>query len=151
LSRIVENQCLMTFRRPRVSFLRLESPSEANVQIELISQDTTPEDRVGSAEVMSVLRREIRRLPPIMRDIVMLCDLKGLSLSEVASHLSISVPAAKSRLSRARLELRSRLAKHVGSKGPASLTTRPNYGQTAYCSGVASYSTGFQSRVEAAA
>ena len=137
LTRIVENQCLMTFRRPRASFLRLESPSETNVQIELISQDMTPEDRLGAEEVIHVMRTEIRKLPPILRNIVTLYDLRGFPLSEVASQLGISVPAAKSRLSRARLELRSRIEKHVGKKGPASLTQRAVFGQTAYSFGVA--------------
>jgi RNA polymerase sigma-70 factor (ECF subfamily) len=151
LSRIVENQCLLTFRKPRVFFLHLETPSAANVQIELISQDMNPEDHLGSQEVIHVLRREICKMPSIMRDVVLLCDLRGLSLSEVASELGISVPAVKSRLSRARLELRSRIAKHVGEKGPATLTERAVYGRTAYASGSASFAAapGFQSGREA--
>jgi RNA polymerase sigma-70 factor (ECF subfamily) len=42
-------------------------------------------------------------------------------MPEVAEALGISVAAAKSRLLRARAELRLRLKKHCGNVGPATL------------------------------
>jgi RNA polymerase sigma-70 factor (ECF subfamily) len=42
-------------------------------------------------------------------------------MPDVAEKLGISVAAAKSRLLRARLELRNRMAKHFGRLGPATL------------------------------
>src|SRR5262249_11788137 len=74
LCRIVENQCLMAFRRSRVRFLNLDDHSETNVQVELVSQDMSPEDRVGSEQVVFVMQNEIRKLPPIMRNILVLYD-----------------------------------------------------------------------------
>lgn len=45
------------------------------------------------------------------REAIVLCDLQGVTVSDYARQLGISLPAAKSRLQRARLRLRSRLAK----------------------------------------
>jgi len=44
-----------------------------------------------------------------------------LPMPDVAQHLGISVAAAKSRLLRARAELKERLGKHCGRLGPATL------------------------------
>jgi len=43
-------------------------------------------------------------------------DVEGLSTEETAEMLGLSVPAVKSRLLRARLQLRERLAKYFKSK-----------------------------------
>jgi RNA polymerase sigma-70 factor (ECF subfamily) len=48
-------------------------------------------------------------------------DVKQLPMEAVAEQLGISVAAAKSRLLRARLELRARLSKHQSKLGAASL------------------------------
>ena len=49
-------------------------------------------------------------------------EVNDLPIPEVAEHLGISVAAAKSRLLRARQELRSRVVRHCGRSGLASLT-----------------------------
>ena len=45
------------------------------------------------------------------REAIVRCDLQGVTVSDYARQLGLSLPAAKSRLQRARLRLRSRLAK----------------------------------------
>ncbi len=45
---------------------------------------------------------------------LILSDLDGLSNAEIAKRLGLTVPAVKSRLHRARLLLRNRLAPHLG-------------------------------------
>jgi hypothetical protein len=58
-----------------------------------------------------------------MRDVMLLRDLQGLPLSEVADHLGITVSAAKSRLVRARTELRVRMTRHIsGVSNPCPLS-----------------------------
>jgi len=49
-------------------------------------------------------------------------DVNQLPMPEVAGELGISLAAAKSRLLRARHELKSRLEKYCGELGPATLT-----------------------------
>jgi RNA polymerase sigma-70 factor (ECF subfamily) len=133
LSRIVENQCLMRIREERnLRFVYLDESTESNVRIELVGQVADPEDECGLDEVVSLLRKEISRIPPLLRKVMLLRDLDQLSMDEVAFQLGLSIPAAKSRLARARTELRSRVMKHCGRKGPGTLTQMARYSQAAY-------------------
>jgi RNA polymerase sigma-70 factor (ECF subfamily) len=125
LTRIVVNQCLMRIRREkRARFLYLDEgvAQEDITTIELKSAGRTPEQDLARREVAEVLRREIRRIPPLLRNVFVLRDVEQLSMPAVAAHLGISVAAAKSRLLRARSELRERLLRHTGRLGPATLT-----------------------------
>ena len=133
LSRIVENQCLMRIREEKASsFLYLDASIDSDIRLELVAQETNPEDELGERQVMNLIRREISRIPPLLRNVILLRDVEQLPMPDVASRLGISVPAAKSRLLRARTELRQRLAKHSGVKGCATLTNRARYQQAAY-------------------
>ena len=133
LSRIVENQCLMRIREERKSaFVYLDESTESNVRLELVGQRANPEDELGEQQVAKLIRREISLIPPLLRNVMLLRDVAQLPMPDVASRLGVSVPAAKSRLMRARAELRLRVAKHCGPKGCATLTQRARYKQAAY-------------------
>ena len=133
LSRIVENQCLMRIREARNSrFVYLDEANDSNVRIELVGQTADPEDQLGVEEVISLLRKEISRIPPLLRHVMLLRDLDQMPMPDVAVRLGLSVPAAKSRLMRARTELRSRITKHCGRKGPGTLIQVARYSQAAY-------------------
>ena len=133
LRRIVENQCLMRIREERKSsYLHLDESRDSNVRLELVAQRDSPEDELGEQQVVKLIRREISLIPPLLRNVMLLRDVEQLSMRDVASRLGLSVPAAKSRLMRARMELRQRLAKHCGPKGCATLTHRAKYQQAAY-------------------
>ncbi|MBL8175374.1 MAG: sigma-70 family RNA polymerase sigma factor [Bryobacterales bacterium] len=124
ISRIVFNQCLMYLRKgKRVSFVALdESPQEESRPfLQLQSQTPTPEQGLGQKEVVAVVRKEVERLPKLLREPLILRDLQQLPLETVASRLQISVAATKSRLLRARSELRVRLERHCGRAGIATL------------------------------
>jgi RNA polymerase sigma-70 factor, ECF subfamily len=124
LTRIVVNQCLMRLRQnKRARWLYLdEAPvGEEKPVTELAAQTETPEQEVAQTELAAVLNREIRRIPPLMRDVFLLREVHRLPMAEVALRLGITVAAAKSRLLRARLELRERMGKHCGRLGPATL------------------------------
>ena len=58
------------------------------------------------------LRKTIQGLPPGFRTVFVLRDVEGLSTEETAETLGLSVPAVKSRLLRARLQLRERLSRY---------------------------------------
>jgi RNA polymerase sigma-70 factor (ECF subfamily) len=117
ISRIVMNQCLMRLRTlRRASFVYLDDVA-ADGKIpcpEVTDPCWTPEDRCGAHELSVVLQREIRRLPRILREVLVLRDVKELSTDEAASCLRITGAAVKTRLLRARLELRKRLEKCCG-------------------------------------
>lgn len=133
LNRIVENQCLMRIREDQnARFVYLDESTESNVRLELVSQRADPEDALGLDEVLVLLRREISRMPPLLRNVMLLRDLDQLPMPDVANKLGLSVPAAKSRLMRARTELRSRVTKHCGRKGAGTLMQVAAYEQSAY-------------------
>ena len=118
MTRIVVNQCLMRLRRlrrARMVFIDDLHVGEDRTPIELPDEGLSPESLLGSSELAAVLKTEIRRIPPLLRNVFMLRDVEELSMREVADTLGISVPAAKSRLLRARAELRIRLEKHCGA------------------------------------
>ena len=133
LNRIVENQCLMRIREDQnARFVYLDKSTESNVRLELVSQKADPEDALGLDEVLVLLRREISRMPPLLRNVMLLRDLDQLPMPDVANRLGLSVPAAKSRLMRARTELRSRVTKHCGRKGAGTLMQVARHEQSAY-------------------
>jgi RNA polymerase sigma-70 factor (ECF subfamily) len=76
---------------------------------------------LGRTEVAALIEREISRIPPILRRVFLLREVRMLPMHDVARELGISVAAAKSRLLRARTELRQRLMKQTGRLGPATL------------------------------
>ena len=127
LARIVVNQCLMCIRtRRRARFLHLDAgiPGYPSGSIDLPSWRPDPEGEMGSRQLQEVLQREIRCIPALLRNVVLLRDVEELPIVEVADRLGISVSAAKSRLLRARTELRQRVLRHCGASGHLSLTAR---------------------------
>lgn len=125
MTRIVVNQCLMRLRQTRrAKFLYLDDTliGEERGTLELVDNADSPESAVGSKELSALLQKEIGRIPPLLRSVFVLRDVNELSMAEVAERLGISIAAAKSRLLRARLELRQRLEKHGGRHGYATLT-----------------------------
>lgn len=124
LTRILVNQCLMRLRHNRrAQMVYLDATAaEGAVPIEIVSHHATPEQIFGNAEVAGVLRNEVGKIPPLLRHVFVLRDVHELPIDDVAGRLGITVAAAKSRLLRARVELKSRLRKHCGRRlGPATL------------------------------
>ncbi|MGJ5818538.1 sigma-70 family RNA polymerase sigma factor [Paludibaculum fermentans] len=125
LSRIVVNECLMRLRkdrRVRLTYLDDGLDGEETVTLDLPDLAPTPESAVAKTQVGAVLREEIRKIPTLLRDVFILREMQELPMQEVAGKLGITVAAAKSRLLRARLELRARLDRHCGRQGAATLT-----------------------------
>ena len=75
-----------------------------------------PEQLYGQNELGDILRKTIQGLPPGFRTVFTLRDIENLSTEETAEALGLSVPAVKSRLLRARLQLRERLSRYFKQK-----------------------------------
>jgi RNA polymerase sigma-70 factor (ECF subfamily) len=119
ITRIVVNQCLMRLRSARrASWLYLDEVRTGDERgpRELTDPAQSPESMLGTRELAVLLRREIRRIPPLLRNVFELREVDELPMPEVAERLGITVAAAKSRLLRARAELRVRLGRHLGEK-----------------------------------
>jgi len=65
------------------------------------------EDQVATQQVEAILAAAISKLDADHREVILLRDVEGFTAPEAAVRLSISVRALKSRLHRARLELRA--------------------------------------------
>ncbi len=81
----------------------------------------TPERQLSRKEIRSLVRKEVRRIPVLLRQPLEYHHLEELPLEQVADRLGISVAAAKSRLNRAHEYLRERMSRHCGTRGPWSL------------------------------
>lgn len=68
-----------------------------------------PSDFVEMEELRAAVRDAIEQLPESYREVYMLSDNQHLSMEEIAEMLSIGVPAAKTRLHRARLRIQESL------------------------------------------
>jgi len=89
-----------------------------------VDVDALPADDPAWSDVGPVVHEEVQRLPSHYRDAVVLCFLEGKSNEEAAQLLHRPVGTIKSRLTRARELLRSRLARcGLGVASAVALTT----------------------------
>src|SRR5499425_3922628 len=115
LVRIAVNEALMRLRRRRpermVSLDEEVKTEEDSMPREVADWSPNPEQLYSQAELRDILGKTIQGLPPGFRTVFVLRDVGGLSTEETADALDLSIPAVKSRLLRARLQLRERLSR----------------------------------------
>jgi len=116
LVRIAVNEALMKLRRRRpermVSLDEDVKTEDDSMPREVADWSPNPEQQYNQAELRDILSKTIQGLPAGFRMVFVLRDVEGLSTEETAEALGLSVPAVKSRLLRARLQLRERLNKY---------------------------------------
>jgi len=119
--RIAVNQALMKLRKRKsdrsVSLDEQIDTGEDTVVREIAAWDPDPEQQLNQGELQTILAEAVDSLAPIYRTVFTLRDVDGLSTEETAEALDLSIPAVKSRLLRARLQLRDRLTKFFKRKG----------------------------------
>lgn len=123
--RIAVNEALMKLRKRRsdktVSLDEEIDTGEEQVTREIAVWDGDPEQKYGQTELRQILDEAIQGLKPTFRAVFQLRDVEELSTEETAEALDLSVPAVKSRLLRARLQLRERLTRVFKRKGDDAL------------------------------
>ena|SRR5215469_5209778 len=116
LVRIAVNESLMKLRRRKtsktVSMDEDVETEEGSMPREFADWSPNPEQQYGQSELSEILRKTIQGLPASFRTVFVLRDVEGLSTEETAEMLNLSIPAVKSRLLRARLQLRERLNRY---------------------------------------
>ena len=124
LVRIAVNESLMRLRKRRtgrmVSMDEDVKTEEGTVPRDFADWAPNPEQNYTQAELAEILKKTIQGLPQGFRVVFVLRDVDGLSTEETAETLGLSVPAVKSRLLRARLQLRERLTRYFGRKASAA-------------------------------
>src|SRR5215470_10550644 len=119
--RIAVNQALMKLRKRKtdktVSMDETIDTGEDTVAREIAAWDENPEERYSREELNEILETAIEGLAPPYRTVFVLRDIEELSTEETAEALNLSIPAVKSRLLRARLQLRDKLTRYFKRKG----------------------------------
>lgn len=113
LYRIAYNAAMMRLRRRGPLTVAVELPSEDGAEAvpqELFDWCCLPEQDFESAEARRELDRAIGELPEKLKAVFVMRELEGLSTEQAAETLGISPENVKTRLHRARLWLRERLA-----------------------------------------
>ncbi len=80
----------------------------------VVDWSDTLDERYAKEELQELLKDALNQLKAVDRSVVVLSDLEGMSDKEIAAMLGLTVSAVKTRLHRARLFLRGKLAVHLG-------------------------------------
>ena len=104
---IVRRECLRLLERHR------RSPATAAAD-EVIAEVVDPSDAVALRRRVDLLASALADLDPLHREVILLRDIQELSAPEAAQKLGISIDALKSRLHRARVNLREHLVRRAG-------------------------------------
>lgn len=97
----------------------LDDPIDAEEGLtrDVPDHSAVPERMLERRELQVVVSEEINNLPPDFRLVVILRDIEGLSYRDMAEVVGISLEAVKSRLFRARSQLRERLRPYLQGAG----------------------------------
>jgi RNA polymerase sigma-70 factor (ECF subfamily) len=118
LYRIAANEALMLLRRKRpivsLDDVREDEDGEVQQPRELADWGALPESELLSAEAKKQLEQAINNLPEKLRVVFVLRDMEGLSIRETGEALDLTETTVKTRLLRARLNLREQLSGYFG-------------------------------------
>jgi len=112
---IARSFCIKKRRRSKFAPAQQRSlESEAAVEAGRLAGGEDPAETLAGKEVERALEQAITALEPMYREVLLLRDVEGLTAPEVAEIVGTSVQAVKSRLHRARLSVRERVAPLLG-------------------------------------
>jgi len=107
---VANNTCIDEIRRRKNktadSLDALVQTDDGTMEKQLRSDDLTPEENLLLKEKREILQEAILQLSPEHRVLIVLRDIQGLSYDELADTTNTSLGTVKSRLSRARIQLR---------------------------------------------
>jgi len=80
----------------------------------VVDWSDTLDEQYAKNEIQALIAKALDQLKPVDKTVIVLSDLEGLSDKEIADATSLTVSAVKTRLHRARLFLRGKLAVQLG-------------------------------------
>jgi RNA polymerase sigma-70 factor (ECF subfamily) len=120
LYRIAVNEALMLARKRKPEAVSIDEQAETTEgelePVQITDWCCLPENELLSAEARRFLDQAIDRLPETLRVVFVLRDIQGLSIKETAEALELSETAVKTRLLRARLNLREQLSSYYSER-----------------------------------
>ena len=114
LARIVVNACYDELRRKhRQPIVPLDQLNQNSEEMEpgrwWVDSSAGPEERCEASELQHTLERCLQSLTPAYRVALVLVDVEGLPYEEAARVMRVPIGTVKSRLARARMQLRQHL------------------------------------------
>jgi RNA polymerase sigma-70 factor (ECF subfamily) len=103
------NTCIDYKRIPLCESIFKSSETGEELVIEYPSDLPSPEKDYESKQINAALQRALRKLSPKLRAVIVLKEMEGLLYEEIAATLDVSIGTVKSRISRAREELKELL------------------------------------------
>ena len=112
---IARSFCMKKRRTSKFAPASIESlDQQADQGTAVADPDRSPEEEAAGRQLQAALDTAIDSLEPMYREVLVLRDVEGLPAAEVAEALGLSVDAVKSRLHRARMTVRERVAPALG-------------------------------------
>jgi RNA polymerase sigma-70 factor (ECF subfamily) len=108
---IVRRECLRLIERRKRAPALLDDDEHPT-----LTEVIDPEDAVALRQRVELLARALGDLDPLHREVVLLRDIQELSAPEAAERLGISIDALKSRLHRARVNLRDHVSRRARTR-----------------------------------
>lgn len=126
---IARSFCLKKRRTSKFAPERIESlEAQAEASTQVADGRRTPEEDAAARQTRQVLDAAIASLDPMYREVLVLRDVEGLPAAEVADILGLTVEAVKSRLHRARVAVRERVAPVLAPAPAAAPPPQPGPG-----------------------
>jgi len=113
---------LFTIVRSRCRLRRRRADRQASsVGSEPLDSSPRPDETVSALELRGIVEAAVSELEPKYREVLLLRDVEGLSAAEVGEALRLSVAAVKSRLHRARAQVRELVERALAARGVSPL------------------------------
>jgi RNA polymerase sigma-70 factor (ECF subfamily) len=102
-------------RRNRRRIFSLSNLGVDDKEYEISDEILSPERHTNTVLSEEIIQREINKLSPKFREVIILRDIQELSYEEISKIIRVPIGTVKSRVNRARLRLQGRL-KHLLDK-----------------------------------
>lgn len=116
LFRIAHNHCVNSLKRRKreIPMAALEKdPPNGNPLARLADPSPSTEQNLEQRELRAIIQEKLAELTPEHRAVLVLRDIQGLSYDEIASTLELEGGTVRSRIHRARMELKEKLRSYL--------------------------------------
>lgn len=119
LYRIVTNTCLDFLRKRATNVYSIDSPihtDDGEIERDIPDDSETPEELLERKLTKELVTNSIDKLDDNHRTVIILRDIQGFSYDEISTILDCSIGTVKSRINRARNNLKDILIKEMEQK-----------------------------------
>jgi len=120
LHKITVNCWINTKKNSRLQLMSIDEPrlgEEGDISREIMDDDETPIETLERKEFNEMLRRALDNLTPEYSAVLVLREMEGYSYQEIADITESSLGTVKSRINRAKRDLRQQMQGLLGSDG----------------------------------